>query len=234
MAKQHGAKQQKRIAKQKAKRAEKRSNLFRRTSTDPTVRLQRAEKWPVVRALVGAKLWEDGIGYLTIARQESEAGLVFGAYLVDVYCLGVKNAFWDAGSPGDFKDLISQMEQTQPMRPIPPACLVKIVKGAVEYAQSFGFPPHPGYRHAAKLLEGIDPATCTQEFAFGRDGKPFYIQGPHESPAEAMAIMERVQAAGGHFVIALHRPGSEGFADIEGGFHEFDSGDEDDSPDESH
>ena len=39
MAKKHGAKEQKRIAKQKAKRAEKRLNLMRRTSSDPMIRL---------------------------------------------------------------------------------------------------------------------------------------------------------------------------------------------------
>ena len=155
----------------------------RRDSKDPTVRLQGAEKWPIVHALVGAKLWKDGIGYLAIARQEGDGRLVFGVYLVDVYCLGVKNAFWSAGTPGDFKELIRKMETTQSMISISPACLVKIVAGAVEYAGSFGFPPHPDYRHAAMLLEGIDLQACAHEFTFGRDGKPYYIQGPHESPA---------------------------------------------------
>ena len=139
---------------------EKRSKLLQLNSKDPTVRLQRAEKWPVVHALVGAKLWEDGIGYLVIARQEAEGRLIFGVYLADVYCLGVKNAFWSAGTPGDFKELIQKMGKTQTMIPISPACLVKILEGAVEYARSFGFPPHPDYRHAAMLLKGIDPNAC--------------------------------------------------------------------------
>ena len=56
------------------------------------IRLQRADKWPVVRALAGAEIWETGIGDLAIARQESDGQLVFGVYLVDVFCLGVKNA----------------------------------------------------------------------------------------------------------------------------------------------
>src|SRR5437868_4906624 len=110
MAKNHGAKQQKKLAKQKAKRIEKRTNLARRDSIDPTVRLARAGRWPVVQALAGAALWEDGIGYLLIARQESEGGVVFAVYLVDVYCLGVKNAFWRASTPGDLKDVIRDME----------------------------------------------------------------------------------------------------------------------------
>jgi hypothetical protein len=232
MAKKHGAKEQKRIAKQKAKRAEKRLNLMRRTSNDPILRLQRAEKWPVVRALAGAEIWETGIGDLAIARQESEGQLVFGFFLVDVYCLGVKNAMWRAGTPGDFEELIHHIEQNQTMRPILPACLVKIIKGAVEYAQSYGFAPHADYRHAAMLLEGIDPSTCPQEFRFGHDGRPLYIQGPHESPAEVMAIVQQVQLAGGNYTLAFPGAGSEELAGIERGLDELEWG-EDDSADES-
>jgi hypothetical protein len=233
MVKRHGAGKQKKLAKQKARRSEKRSRLLRRDSKDPTVRLQGAEKWPVVHALVDANLWKDGLGYLTIARQESEGRLIFGVYLVDAYCLGVKNAFWSAGTPGDFKELIRKMEKTQTMIPISPACLVKIIEGAVEYAQSFGFPPHADYRHAAMLLEGIDPKACAHEFTFGRDGKPYYIQGPNESPAVASAIMQRIQDAGGHFLVQLPGVGSDEFADFEGGDDEFDSIEEEDTPDES-
>lgn len=209
MARNHGARQQKKVAKQKAKRSEKRSDLVRRTSNDPTVRLQRAEKWPVVHALVGPDLWKDGIGYLAIARQEAEGRLVFGVYLVDVYCLGVKNAFWKAGTNGDFREMIQNMEQSQVMSPISPACLVKIIKGSVDYAHSFGFRPHPDFHHAAMLLDGIDPSTCLQEFTFGRDGKPFYIQGPDESPEMARAILERIHAAGGHYIVQVPESGLE-------------------------
>jgi len=235
MAKQHGARQQKKIAKQKAKRAEKRFSLFQRTSKDPTVRLRQAAKWPVVEALVAANLWKDGIGSLAIVRQESEDGVVFAVFLVDTYCLGVKNAFWRAGTPGEFNQLLERMEQTETMRPITPPCLVKIVHGGVAYAQSFGFSPHPDYRHAAKLLEGIDPATCEQEFTFGRNGKPFYIQGPNESSAQAEAIMQRIAAQGGHFMVGGPISGREDFGDddIEDELDEYDPLDKDDSSDES-
>ena len=215
MAKDHGARQQKKVAKQKAKRSDKRTELSRRASNDPTVRLQRADKWPVVQSLIGANLWKEGIGYLAIARQEVGGQLVFGVYLVDVYCLGVKDAFWETGTLGDFKDIIGKMDKTQKMCPISPACLAKIVTGAVEFALSFGFRPHPDFRHVAMLLEGIDPAACSQELPFGRDGKPYYIQGPYESFEKATAIMNRVREAGGHSLAVLSVPDWEELDDIE-------------------
>ncbi len=208
-------------------------------STDPNIRLQAAEKWPVTAAVVSTNIWKSGLGSLAIARCESEGQLVFAVFLVDVHCLGVKNAFWKAGTQQDYDDLIRRMGETQKMTAIAPACLAKIVQGAVDYAGSFGLPPHPDFRHAAKLLAGIDPSACPEQFEFGRNGKPFYIQGPHESPAVAAAIMQRIQAAGGHFLIEasgadivreldqadLHLP--DGFADEDD--HD-DHDDDDDDP----
>jgi hypothetical protein len=228
MAKKHGARQQKKIAKQQARRAAKRFALHQRTSKDPTVRLQQAERWPVVRAVMAEELWDQGLGSLVIARQDPEGGLVIAVFLVDVYCLGVKNAFWRPGSPEDLNELIRHVEQTQKTVPIEPACLVKIVQGAVEYARSFGFSPHPDYRHASMLLEGIDPSTCPKEFTFGKDGKPFYIRGPRESLAQAEAIMRRVTDAGGHYLVGGPVSEVEGRPITEGEMDQFEELDEED------
>ncbi|MGC8643381.1 MAG: hypothetical protein ACP5XB_26280 [Isosphaeraceae bacterium] len=215
MVARHDARRQKKLAKQKTKRLEKRARERRRDSLDPIVRLQGVEKWPAVRALVSSKLWEDGIGQMMIVRQEGEERFVFGVYLVDVFCLGVKNAFWRPGSMADFRELLKRMGDTQEMVPIAPACLVKIIQGAVEYAASFDFPPHPDFRHASRLLAGIDPSACDQEFHFGKNGEPLYIQGPNESPAVAKAIMQRVQDAGGHFIAPLPGFGEDQIDDFD-------------------
>jgi hypothetical protein len=199
MAKQHGARQQKKRAKHKSKRVQKRASLFRRGSKDPTLRFQGVEKWPVLESFVGSELWKDGIGYLAITRQDAGGQLVYGVYLVDVRCLGVKNAFWGEGAE-EFKNVARNMENTQRMKPIPAAGLVKLVRGAVEFAKSFGLSPHPDFRHASRLLEGIDPANYPQDFTFGRNGKPFYVHGPFETLAEAQVIVQRVTEAGGHYI----------------------------------
>jgi hypothetical protein len=201
VARNHGARQQKRAAKQKAKRSEKRAKELRRTSTDPTIRLATARKWPVVQALAAPELFSTGIGHLAIARRESEGSVVCAVFLVDAYCLGVKNAFWSVGTHHDFEEIVERIEKIQKMRAIEPACLVKMVRGAVAYAQSLHFPAHPDYRHAAMLFDGIDTADCPHQFSFGRDGKPFYVQGPHESSAQAAAIMQRITEVGGHFLV---------------------------------
>ena len=130
-------------------------------------------------------------------------GLVYAVFLIDVYCLGVKNAFWRTGTSSEIDEVLGRIAEFENMRDIDPACLAKVIAGAVAYAQSFGFSPHPDYRHASKLLDGIDPSTCATKFTFGRDGQPFYIQGPNESPAQAAAIARAIHAAGGHYMVAV-------------------------------
>jgi hypothetical protein len=200
MAKSHGAKAQKRAAKKKAKRQAKRTLLIQRSSSDPTIRLHDVAKWPVVRCLVGRSTETDGIGHTLIARREPAGGLVIAIFLVDLYCLGVKDAFWRPATSAEIDDMVEKMKQSDDLREIEPACLAKLILGAVEYAAFYGFSPHPDFRHASKLLDGLDPASCPTQFQYGKDGRPFYIQGPYETHAEAMAIIRAVQNAGGHFM----------------------------------
>ncbi len=207
MAKDHGARQQKKATKQKAKRIAKKAELARRDSKDPTVRLKDAEKWPITHCLVADKLWEDGIGYLLIARRAPDGRFVWANYLVDVFCLGVKNAYWDNGTALDFSELVDRVEQVQTLSEVKPEAFAKIISGAIEYAASFGFMPHPDFRHAALLLEGIDRTRCTEEFSFGRDGKPFYFRGPNETLAQAKLICERVTQAEGDYIVQISGPG---------------------------
>ncbi len=207
MSKSHGSREQKRRAKQKAKRLERRSSIARRSSDDPAIRLQSVDRLPVVESLASDSIWKVGIGHLVLARQEAEGRLLIGVYLVDVYCLGVKDAFWRAGSHADLRETIERLKEVGPTRSIEPQCLVKLILGALEFAHSYGFPPHPGFRHASRLLAGIDPAGCAREFEYGRDGKPFYMRGPNESLDVARIIAERVTEAGGHYIVAVDDPG---------------------------
>jgi hypothetical protein len=213
------------LAKQKAKRQARRRELARRDSPDPSVRLKAADRWPVDAALVPDNLWSAGIGNLVIARRLPDGRLGCGVFLVDVFCLGVKDATWKFFSSGEFKDMRKHIEEHCRLQDVPPEYFAKLVYRAVDYAQSFGFPPHRDFRHAQRLLAGIDPSQCPDEFEFGQDGKPHYIRGPSESMEKARAIAERVQAQGGYYSLPL---GPDDLDDIE----IMDEGDDDIDEDE--
>lgn len=203
MSKRHGAREQKRLAKHKAKRTKRRRELARQESSDPTVRLKDADRWPIVSALVPENLWVDGIGNLLITRRMSDGRLACAAFLTDVFCLGVKDAMWRILGPREFDSLREKFEEHGRLKAVSPEHFAKLVHRAVEYAQSLGFPPHCDYRHAGRLLAGIDWSQYADEFQFGQDGRPHYIRGPSESMDKARAIATRIASLGGHYTIGL-------------------------------
>ncbi len=203
------ARRQKQLAKKKAKRTEKRSELARLTSDDPMVRLANAESWLIVESLVPVNLWDEGIGNIILTRRAPGGQFACAVFLVDVWCLGVKNAFWKVLNGSDYNKLLKQTAQHGELREVAPEYLAKLVLSSVDYAQALGCPPHPDYRAAKMLLAGIDPSLCPDTFEFGKDGKPYYYRGPHESLTKAKAIAERINAAGGEVVILMKSPREE-------------------------
>src|SRR5262249_47190823 len=132
-----------------------------------------------------------------LTRRLPDGRLALGNFLVDVFCLGVKNAYWKIISEWDFDSLKRKLAEMGPLHAATPEQFAKLVLGAVDYAQAIGFPPHPDFRHPKLLLAGIDPSKCTDTFTFGKDGKPFYINGPFGSPEKIKIITHKIRLAGG-------------------------------------
>lgn len=204
MSKRHGAREQKKLAKQKAKRDARRKQLARLSSRDPNLRLKSADRWPITAALVPEELWSGGMGNLLFARRMPDGHIAVACFLADVYCLGIKDAFWRICSSDDFDDLKQQIvESGGPLENVSAEYFSKLVHQAADYGQSLGFPPHADFRCARLLLAGIDPSRCHEEFQFGKDGKPFYVRGPYESDERAYWIADRVRALGGNYMLPV-------------------------------
>lgn len=201
---QNQARRQKKIAKQKQKRQDRRSELARQQSNDPTDRLAQADRWPIVETLVSASVWDSGIGYGIITRRMTSTKLALGNFLIDRYCLGVKNCFWKICTDDEHRKICEQIRNSGALDAVSPEFLSKLVHCAADYAQSIGFPPHDDFRYVRLLLDGIDPSLCDETFEFGKDGKPLYIAGPYDTPERARLIAARVQLAGGEYLVGVH------------------------------
>jgi hypothetical protein len=67
----------------------------------------------------------------------------------------------------------------------------RIIYGGIEFAARFGFEPHRDFDQSQWILEDIDDLEpCEEEVEFGRDGKPFYVQGPYDDPVSISAQFE--------------------------------------------
>lgn len=175
----------KKAAERKAKLAEKRSLV----PSGPTA----AARFPVVDCLVSINLFDEGIGDLILTRLLPHGKLAVAGFLVDPYCLGVKNALYREMDGGEFEFYRREINSQTPLESVRPSCLRKLVEDAVRYADSIGLAPHPDYAKAARLFGDIDASACTTDYVFGNDGKPLYVNGPYETPAQQRKIIETLK-----------------------------------------
>jgi hypothetical protein len=133
---------------------------------------------------------DSGIAIVFCAAPHAGARLSVCVYLVDTWCLGVKNALGPqrmARSEFEaFKRTIYAPWKSEGI-PVPLELAQHLVLGAVAYARGLGFEPHPDFRRARPGLGAWEgPSAIT----FGRDGKPYYLSGPHEDPHRVLTTLE--------------------------------------------
>ncbi len=153
---------------------------------------------PVERCLRLADMVEAGIGHVVLAKRLPTGALGCGFFLVDLLCLGVKDAFYREMAPSDLDEQVDDFAAGgQGMVAIDPASAKKLILDAVAFGISCGMDPAKDYRTVAKVLDGIDAATSTQTFTFGRDGKAIYVPGPNDSISKIRDIERRLSKARG-------------------------------------
>jgi len=128
------------------------------------------------------KEWQDReLAQILLSRMQPNNRLIFGVYLVDIYCLGLKDTFCNANiSAEEYQRLKLTTFKEAVLTPCPPEKVCKIIFGAIEYARRLGFEPHKDFGLSRLVLEGLAEKDYDFELEFGREGKPLYIAGPYD------------------------------------------------------
>ena len=183
--------------------------------------IRRAAEFPIHECFISSGWEERGLAQVFVVRQLPNRTYLLGIYLVDVFCLGVKNTFVRARlQQAEVRSLLDQVPERTSKISYEEAR--SVILGAVEFARRFGIEPHPDWAVSGPLVE--PERSFDRAFEFGKDGKPFYIQGPHD---DAEAIMRRlsplVREGRAHFltVTDLNGRGDELEDDDDGSFEDW-------------
>jgi hypothetical protein len=159
-------------------------------------------------AFRSAKLFDSGCGYLVVSRFKADGRVESGFFLLDVFCLGVKDAgFHCFNSIADYQEnLLDRLFPDEDRMRMTLAAARKLTEEAISYARGLGFSPGADYKKASRVFGGVTTADCDEEFIFGKDDKPLYIQGPSDSPARVERILRALEARCGedgyHYIVA--------------------------------
>ena len=130
-----------------------------------------------------------GLAAVLVARSAGRDTVSACGYLVDLYCLGVK----DVIGPRILNDQQhAQFTRTffagyrQPPVAAPIELAQQLVLGAARYARSLGFEPAAGF----DAVRGhLGEWSGVRAVAFGRQGRPEYIQGPYDDAGQVRGTL---------------------------------------------
>ncbi len=218
-------KRQKKLERRAAKRKEKRHVRVREQSGGLAARLSAAAAYPVLHSWIGDNIQEQGIGWVVLSRAMPNGSVAVASFLVDSYCLGVKDVFAEIlpRSEYDSKYLVKMMKD-MPSRSVEPAEARKLLEDVVAYARKIGLSPHPDYARAMILFGDVDAADSDAHFEFGKDGKPFFVNGPNDTPQrcqQILAILNKT-CGEGQFDFMIGAPGSPMTVPAEGDVEDID------------
>ena len=197
----------KKRSKQKAA-AQHRAHREQFTSLSMQAIIRRARNFPLVECLISAEWQKDepGLVQIVVAREQPDGDICFGVYLVDKYCLGLKNTFARAGFSraryeSEVRDGIFHEMASAECR-LELAC--QMIYASIEYAAQFGFEPEKDFALSQYLLPPRGELEEPYKLTFGKDGKPFFIAGPRDNAQQIVRQLEKTAGPGNfHYLMPL-------------------------------
>lgn len=171
--------------------------------------IRQARSYPIESCWVQQGWDESGLAVVVVARRQPSGDLVFGNYLVDYYCLGLKDTYCNADiPPGRFRhEFMPQIFGSGAPVSISPALAHEIVYGGIEYAAQFGFRPHRDFKLSQHVLDPPEAHPRTGMVEFGKDGEPFYVSGPYDNADAIIRQLTRTAGEGNfHFLMQIAGP----------------------------
>ena len=144
--------------------------------------IKRSREFPIHECLIDQDWRIRGLAQIWISRKQPDGRFIIGVFLVDLFCLGVKNAFCNANlSSQDYEKARSEMVMKSPVETCHPRLAHRIIYGAVDYAACLGFAPHKDFKVSRFVLDERSDADSSFDVEFGKDGKPFFIAGDYDN-----------------------------------------------------
>lgn len=165
---------------------------------------QKARNLPIHECWINSDWKHNGEANIIVSRIHANGHYTFGVYLVDLYCLGIKDAFFNFNVDIEiYNKLLDRMEDENKIK-VTYDLVHNIIYAAKEYAEELGFKPHKEFTSVAQFILEEDTEDIELiDIECGYNGKPLYIDAGHESPAQIKQIINQLnQSVGdGNFIV---------------------------------
>jgi hypothetical protein len=217
MSKRHAQKRAAKAVRRKKLLTERRKAAMTESQMSLATRMRRMAGAPIHSCLISETMAELGKGYLVLARKAADGRIAMAVFLLDTYCVGVKDVILRVAGASEIERFLEALGETQPMAAIEPTRARKLLRDLVAWSRSIGLAPHPDYAAAEPLFGDVSADSSDESFRFGKDGKPFLIPGPSDTPARIRTRIEALRrtVGDGGFEYMLEVEGDDDLFDEE-------------------
>jgi hypothetical protein len=160
---------------------------------------KKARTLPIYECLVNPEWQQEGMANLIVARSHTNGNITACFYLVDLYCLGLKDTHYLFNvTRTDYQEKLGTREENSNYIPISYTLAHNIVYSAIEFAEDYGFKPHKEYTSITRfMLEEDTEDVELIDIECGKDGKPLYVNGPYDDDHKQNAVIAQLERTAG-------------------------------------
>lgn len=158
-------------------------------------------KFPIYECKVLKNWQEIGISPIYVARELNKNSYVFISYLVDFWCLGVKDTLLKFGiSKADLMQIYSRHDD---LVSVSYEDARSLILGAIDFAKAIDIVPHSNWNGIpSSFIEAHLPHE--KKFSFGHEGMHYYFSGPQDyEHYDVNEIISKVSKANGHYTVHI-------------------------------
>ncbi len=135
---------------------------------------------------------EEGMATVLVSKKMPSGKLIAGMYLVDTYCLGLKDTTYKfALDDIAFNDFLEELNHQHFMVKCDLNFAHNLIYGAIDYAETFGFSAAKDFEITGHLLDPSLIDDGIDEIEFGYNGKPLYVAGPYDDFKKIINTLEK-------------------------------------------
>lgn len=176
----------------------KKSKVVQMLSPENYIR-QKAHTLPMHECWINSDWEESKQSSIIIARKHTNGNYTIGIYLVDLFCLGVKDTHFEFNiAEPRYLEIVEKYDGGAELEKVDYLLVHNIILAAVEFADDYGFKPHKNYNALTRyILEEDTDEIELMEIDCGENNEPVYFRGMHDTDADAARIIAQLEKTAG-------------------------------------
>jgi len=196
------------LLKKMAKKKQKKQQTGQQFLSPEQYMKQRARSLEIGACYVSDDMTECGEGHVIVTRRHTGGRISAAIYLVDTYCLGVKDSFFRLRLEED--ELEDMLSQEPSIRECSYEEAHNWVYGAIAWAEEAGIEPDKSFAVTKYMLKEDTDDVPLIEYEFGRDGKHLLMANNNLEASRYLPLLKK-NLGEGNFAFTIKTDYDEDF-----------------------